>query len=197
MRPYEEIDRSIPDLGVTVLPGRLAAVSHPLNKGREIILTERDTYAPDVCTIVSSGVKGFVPGEVVVLAPDHGAFYPGDRELRIVGVVKPWWESVLGKWSADGFAPAPGCLLVEREMTDQWLNAKKKGFELPDSIPKWSTTGIVLASCSDVKTLNGERICFEHFDFYTFKECLPENWCVVKAKNASKGWLRSLNDKVH
>ena len=119
LRPYGEIDTAVPGCGVRALPGRIAALTHPLNKGREIVLPDRETYDPDVCTVVSSGVEGFGRGDVVVLAPDHGAFYPGlspdGRELRIVGVVKPWWESVLGKFSAEGIAPGPGWMLVERD----------------------------------------------------------------------------------
>ena len=76
MRPYDEIDLTVPDTGVNVLPGRLAALTHPLNTGRSIVLCDREYFDPDVCLVVSSGIRGFVPGEVVVLAPDHGAYYP-------------------------------------------------------------------------------------------------------------------------
>lgn len=104
-----------------MLPGRLAALTHPLNFGRSIVLPDREWYDPDCCVVVSSGITGFSLGDVVVLAPDHGAYYPSmspdGREMRMVGVVKPWWESVLGKLTADGFAPAPGWMLVEREQT--------------------------------------------------------------------------------
>ena len=64
MRPYDEIDTSVPDLGVDVLPGRLAALSHPLNKGREILYADRETRDPDVCTVTSSGIRWFGPGGV-------------------------------------------------------------------------------------------------------------------------------------
>ena len=108
LRPFGEIDSRSPDCGVRALPGRIAALTHPLNKGREIVLPDRETYDPDVCTVVSSGVEGFGRGDVVVLAPDRGAFYPGlSRNRRVVVVAKPWWESVLGNFSAEGIAPGP------------------------------------------------------------------------------------------
>ena len=207
MRPYDEIDTSVPDLGVDVLPGRLAALSHPLNKGREILYADRETRDPDVCTVTSSGIRGFEPGEVAVLVPSHGIYLPqkDERELRIVGVAVPWWESVLGKWSEEGFAPAPGLILVERERPHELLKylidrgalsgcSMGKTIILPDSLRGFGTVGKVLADNTDQDSSEGERICFEQYEYFTFKECLPESGCVVKAGNESKGWLRSLND---
>ena len=119
LRPYGEIETHVPECGVTVLPGRIAALTHPLNKGRTIQLPDRELYDPDLCTVANSGVHGFDKGEVIVLAPDHGAYYPhispDKRELRIVGVACPWWESVLAKYDEHDIHPAPGWMLVERE----------------------------------------------------------------------------------
>ena len=196
MRPYADIDTSVPDLGVAVLPGRLAALSHPLNKGREILYADRETRHPDVCTVTSSGIRGFDPGEVAVLVPGHGAFYPqkDERELRIIGVAVPWWDSVVGKWSEEGFAPAPGYQLVDREESVVWSRANSSGIQLPDSEPRFGKVGTVLADNTDQESMEGERVCFEHFEHYTFHECLPKSWCVVRAGIASRGWLQSLND---
>lgn len=219
LRPFDEIDISVPECGVTVLPGRLAALTHTLNKGREILLPDREWYDPDVCTVVSSGVSGFDPGEVVVLAPDHGAFYPSmspdGREVRMVGVVKPWWESVLGKLSADEFAPGPGWMLVEREQartnpnkSEQIRTPVASGREsgdksqhsqtailLPDTIDKFSQTATVIASYGDgwSRPHEGERVCIDGLRTYTFREVLPESWALVRVPIASKKWLSSLN----
>ena len=183
LRPYGEIDASAPECGLRALPGRIAALTHPLNKGREIVLPDRELYDPDVCTVVSSGVEGFGRGDAVILAPDHGAYYPGlspdGRECRIVGVVKPWQESVLAKFSADGIAPGPGWMLVDREGRAEGRRlkaegrggAKRKGLDcwtphpspLPQGergrfsacevlragAPEFGVTGTVVASCGD------------------------------------------------
>lgn len=197
LRPYSEIATSHTlKTPITVLPGRLAAVSHPQNTGL-IHLPERESYAPDIATVVSSGIRGFSRGEHVVLVPEHGTFYDdaveGGLELRMVGVIKPWWESIIGKWGEEGFAAAPGWLLVERD-------AKKEGvLQLTDKSEKWEETGYVVSDCAPEGSLEGERIVFTGSKYYEFDSCLPESFCVVKHQNCPKSWMRSLEscDKVY
>lgn len=55
LRPFDEIETSVSDLRIDVLPGRLAALSHPLNKGRTLHLPDKELYDPDLATVVSSG----------------------------------------------------------------------------------------------------------------------------------------------
>ncbi|MCH8980113.1 MAG: hypothetical protein IH945_12855 [Armatimonadetes bacterium] len=227
LRPYDEIDATAPECGVRALPGRIAALTHPLNKGREVILPDRELYDPDVCTVVGSGVEGFGRGDVVILAPDHGAFYPGlspdGRELRIVGVVKPWWESVLAKFSAEGVAPGPGWMLVERESKAEGIRLKAEGNGLycwtPHASPlppcergqsaasvsilsvggpDFGVTGIVVASCGDgwSSPYEGERVCIQGLHTYTFREVVPKSWALVRAPIASKKWLSSLQRAI-
>ena len=207
MRPFEDCCKRVSRTGYTALPGRLAALSQPTNEGRSVLMAEKDHYAPDLAMIVSSGINGFRQGETVVLAPDHGTFLdpppegwtrlPGsndsdvnpyrrdDRELRIIGVIKPWWESVIGKWSKDGFAAAPGWLLIDREpLTGEILTT--------DRAKKWNEVGIVGSDCTDQASMIGERVVFTGMPYYTFDSCLPKSYCVVNAGLASKKWLRSL-----
>ncbi len=201
LRPFGEIDSRAPDCGVRALPGRIAALTHPLNKGREIVLPDRETYDPDVCTVVSSGVEGFGRGDVVVLAPDHGAFFPGlspdGRELRIVGVVKPWWESVLGMFSGEGIAPGPGWMLVDRAEC-RVLSAECRRIVLADSVLQFGDVGTVVASCGDgwSSPYEGERVCIQGLRTYTFREVVPKSWALVRAPIASKLWLSSLQRAI-
>ena len=190
LRPFDEIDTSVPEMGITAMPGKLVALSHPINSGSGLVMVDRERYYPDIATVVSSGIRGFSPGEVVVLAPDHGAFYPGmspdGRECRMVGVIKPWWESIIGKWGPKGFAPAPGWILIERDLIEQGT------ILTPDSQEKWANTGYIVSDCTDLGSQEGDHVCFEHFGYYEFDGCLPESFVVVNAMNASKGWMRSL-----
>ncbi|MCH7944400.1 MAG: hypothetical protein IIC73_00055 [Armatimonadetes bacterium] len=227
LRPYGEIDATAPECGLRALPGRIAALTHPLNKRREIVLPDRELYDPDVCTVVSSGVEGFGKGDVVILAPDHGAYYPGlspdGRECRIVGVVKPWWESVLAKFSADGVAPGPGWMLVDREGRGSRVEgldgAERKGLycwtPLPSPLPhgerersavvvlsaiapEFGVTGTVVASCGDgwSSPYEGQRVCIQGLRTYTFREVAPKSWALVRAPIASKKWLSSLQRAI-
>jgi hypothetical protein len=189
LRPYGEIDTSVPDCGVTVLPGRLAALTHPLNRGRTIQLPDREIYDPDLATVVSSGIAGFDKGDVVILAPDHGAYYPNvspdGRELRIVGVACPWWESVLAKYDHEGIHPAPGWMLVEIVVQDSspvWV-------QLGRAAPQ--PTATVLASHGDHHTepYKGERVVIDGLRTYTIPE---QQLALVRAPIASKQWLQSL-----
>ena len=167
LRPYGEIEKHVTDCGVRVLPGRLAALTHPINKGRTILLPDKELYDPDVATVVSSGIQGFEKGEVVVLAPDHGAYYPrlspDGRELRIVGVACPWWESVLAKLDANGLQPAPGWMLVDLE------GAAPSAPGSVRSVRSFRTTAaIVLASHGDHHTEphKGDRVCIAGMRHY-------------------------------
>lgn len=195
LRPYKEVDTCVPDIGLTCLPGRIAALSHPINAGSGLLIVDRDRYSPDIAVVASSGVRGFEKGDVIVLEPDHGAFYdgfsPDGRELRMIGVVKPWWESVIGKWSDKGFAPAPGWILIERD------SKPESAIEIIGN--DYTTTGYIVADCSDIASQEGDYVCFDRFNYYEFDSCLPKSFVVVKAMNASKNWLRSLSDfdKVH
>lgn len=208
LRPFDEIETSVPDLRIDVLPGRLAALSYPLNKGRTVQLPDKELYDPDLATVVSSGIDGLDKGEVVVLAPDHGAFYPNispdKRELRIVGVACPWWDSVLAKLDADGLHPAPGWMLVEIEQ-----RRHPEPVEGSDGVV-WqcqlgqTRTATVIASCGDNHTSPhvGERVCIEGMrTFHVNRETTgrqPGDYrtrpplALVQAPIASKQWLQSL-----
>lgn len=212
LRPYGEIETRVPDCGVTVLPGRLAALTHPLNKGRHIQLPDREIYDPDLATVVSSGIEGFQKGDVVVLAPDHGAYYPkispDGRELRIVGVACPWWESVLAKYDAHGLHPAPGWMLVEIVVQD----SSPASVQLRRAAPQPAAT--VLASHGDhhSEPHKGERVVIDGMRIYfvTPSSCgdascagggrgrgmevsREQQLALVRAPIASKQWLLSLN----
>lgn len=188
MRPFEDCCTRVSNTGYTALPGRLAALSQPTNLGRTIVIAEKDHYAPDLALVASSGIRGFDPGEVIILAPGHGAAYDDmadGREVRMVGVIKPWWQSIIGKWSKDGFAAAPGWLLIDREpLTSEILTT--------DRAKKWNEVGIVGSDCTDQASMMGERVVFTGMPYYTFDSCLPKSYCVVNARLASKKWLRSL-----
>lgn len=200
LRPYDEIETFVPECGLSVLPGRLAALTHPLNEGRTILLPDREIYDPDLCTVASSGIEGFEKGDVVVLAPDHGAYYPhicpDKRELRIVGVVKPWWESVLAKYTRNGIAPAPGWMLVSFGGLEVRRNG---GFEIRTSGPPnpRTSTATVLDSCGDnwSEPHKGERVCIAGMRTYTFREA-KEDLALVRAPIASKKWLSSLRKQT-
>lgn len=224
LRPFEEVDRSVPDIGMRVLPGRVAVLSHPVNAdpnalhyaegssrdewvcvgcgrtteilpsypcpecGGKIELAKtpsgkprRGYYEPDLATVVSDQVPDLTPGEVVVVAPDHGAFYPFDkRELRLLGVAMPWWESIVGKWSPEGFAPSPGWMLIDREPVEREIEVAKA--------KRFMDVGKVLG-CNGQVDLSGERVEFGDWPCYTFRG-LPESWCVVRAPIAGRKWLQ-------
>jgi hypothetical protein len=202
LRHYDEIDKSVPDLKLTVLPGRLAAVSHPLNKGRKVLLPDREWYDPDLATVASSGINVFEKGDVVVLAPDHGAYYPDvspdKRELRVVGVACPWWESVLATYDEHGLHPAPGWMLVEIVVQDS----------SPARVQLWraapQTIALVVASHGDhhSEPHKGERVCIEGMRTYHVNRettgrprgdhRTTPHLVLVRAPIASKQWLTSL-----
>lgn len=180
LRPYAEIDRTVPDCGIkAMLPGRLAAVTHPLNKGRKVLLADREWYDPDVCVVVASGIPGYEPGEVVVLQADHGAYYPkmspDGREVRMIGVIRPWYETIVAKWTEDGLEPTPGYALVERER----CGAVQKASLIEVSVkPKraWNTSGTVLRG-----EHSGERIVWDPMaGWWTFEGCLPNSQALVR-----------------
>ena len=211
LRPYGEIETHVPECGVTVLPGRIAALTHPLNKGRTIHLPDRELYDPDLCTVASSGVHGFDKGEVIVLAPDHGAYYPhispDKRELRIVGVACPWWESVLAKYDGHGIHPAPGWMLVEIVVRD----SSPARVQLRRAAPQSSAT--VIASCGDdwTEPHKGDRVCIQGMRTYTIRNENNDQTttgrrqgdhqetprlALVRAPIASKQWLQSLRKQT-
>jgi hypothetical protein len=224
LRPYGEIDTSVPDCGVRVLPGRLAALTHPLNKGRTVLLPDREWYDPDVCTVVSSGLEGFDPGDVVILAPDHGAYYPDlspdKRECRMVGVARPWWESVLAKYDADGIHPAPGWMLV-RFGGEEVGKFGEIDIRTPRPPNARTSTATALASCGDdwTEPHKGERVCIQGMRTYSIRmegaaPAAPSHKrgvagatpshdleseptiALVRAPIASKKWLSSLRKQT-
>ncbi|MEX2244808.1 MAG: hypothetical protein WD716_13305 [Fimbriimonadaceae bacterium] len=214
LRPYGEIETHVPECGVNVLPGRIAALTHPLNKGRTIHLPDRELYDPDLCTVASSGVRGFDEGEVIVLAPDHGAYYPhispDKRELRIVGVACPWWESVLAKYDEHGVHPAPGWMLVA--CSEVWKSGSPEG--VLSTLDFRLTTATVVSSCGDdwTQPYKGERVCIQGMRTYTIRNesdnrtttgrqsgdyrLAPPQLALVRAPIASKQWLQSLRKQI-
>lgn len=212
LRPYDEIDKHVPDCGLSVLPGRLASLTHPLNKGRRILLPDKELYDPDVATVVSSGITGFEKGDIVVLAPDHGAYYPrlgpDKRELRIVGVACPWYESVLAKLDANGLHPAPGWMLVETVVQDTSPARLQPRRVAPRSV------ATVLASCGDdwAEPHKNERVCIEGMRTYVVapsqrtlvsrkgkrgvEQFDTKTLALVRAPIASTKWLQSLRTQT-
>lgn len=124
LRPYGEIDTSVPDCGVRVLPGRLAALTHPLNKGRTVLLPDREWYDPDVCTVVfapnvlESALGRF--GRIPKMMPESEQIRHYDRAGN-----QPvtWWLA------ADSLLAAAGFLKVERDRFD--LNCLVVGEPIP------------------------------------------------------------------
>lgn len=116
---YADVDRSVPDLGLTMLPGRAALLMHPLNAGSGIVLPDREVYDPDVCTVAQSPCRFYEPGDVAVVMFDMGAYYPDlspdGREVRLVGCWERWDEFMVGKLGPEGFAAGPGWLVVDVE----------------------------------------------------------------------------------
>lgn len=228
LRPYEEVDLRVPDIGMRMLPGRVACLSHPVNVGRTVLVAEgsqrtkavcdvcgnhelnvpgypcskcdgpttetlvgRDRgylekYDPDIALVAASGVSRFAPGEVLLLKPDAGSFFPapkegwggsGDRrELRLIG--PGWPDRVLAKWTAEGLVPEPGWMVVEREP----VGSK---FELPGRA-RFHPYGKCVSGERE-----GERVVWAEdqvndgelvpgAEFYTFKECAPKSWALVK-----------------
>lgn len=182
---YGEVDTTFPDLGIRCLPGRIAALSHPFDGKRgSVYIPDRERYWPDVATVVSSGVRWIQPGEVGVFRPSHGAFKEGweERELRMFGVVCPWWHSLMGKWTPDGFVPGPGWTVVEREKVDQ-------GFL--DTTEEWAKVGKVLGDNTDTGTKEGERIYFGTHEWWEMVG-MPESHVLVWTKDASKRYCRGM-----
>ena len=184
-----------------------------------MLLPDREWYDPDVATAVSSGVVGVEPGDVVVLAPDHGAYYsglsPDGRECRMVGVVKPWWESVVAKLTPEGIAPAPGWMLVERQVLEEGVSPLTPcrravpqerhpplGSVIASLRLTYSQVARVLASCGDEWSSPhlGERVCVQGLRTYTLRfdgfedaqQERGERMALVRAPIASKKWLSSL-----
>lgn len=189
---YEDVDRTFPDCGMTCLPGRIAGLSHPINTNAVIHTVDREYMHPDVVTVCSSGVSCVKEGSVWALKPDSGAFWKKieGRELRIIGVSRPWWESVLGELRDDGFHPAPGYALIERE-------EERMGFL--ESAKKHLPYGKCLESVGDgfSDPLKGERVALnlemwrldlEERDFYLVSDSQALIWADI----ASKNWLYSL-----
>lgn len=134
--------------------------------------------------MVSSGVRWIRPGDVAVLWPDHGAFKEGwdKRELRLIGVICPWWHSLVGILTEDGFVPAPGWAVVEREpLAKSWL----------DVTEGWSEVGTVVADNSDQGTSVGEKVFIGDMKKIEFVG-MPESHILVWFNDASKKYLRSL-----
>lgn len=178
----------MPDCGLSVLPGRLAALTHPLNAGRTIVLPDREWYDPDCCVVVSSGVSCYRPGDVVVLAPNHGAFVPNaspdGREMRLVGVVKPWWESVLGVLTPEGFSPGPGWCLIDRK--------KRSTGTLLTSKEEYCGVGALIEDGFDHYD-DGTEVFYDDRDIkFTFLDTFPESWALMRSQKVSRRQLRGL-----
>lgn len=181
---YEEVDTTVPDLGIHPLPGRIVTVSHKQVHGL-IAIPDKERYWCDVVVVVESGVRGIEKGDVWLVASGHGAFLPNkDREVRLFGVVSPWYESFVAKLSPDGIAPGPGWTMIDPEV-------KTSSLALPESYLKKNQQklGTIVADNSDMGTNAGDRIEYSHY----------RPWKVGRYDfifyNASKGWLRRLGSQ--
>ena len=179
---YEEVDRTFPGLGIECLPGRIAALSHPYKNDGLVKTLDWERYFPDVATVVSSGVSWIRPGQIAVLMPDHGAFKEGwdERELRLIGVVRPWWHSLLGMLTEGGFCPAPGWSVVERGPRQKCSSilVLDEGFS--------SVGAIVAANPPDIE---GQRVCIEGEQAFEFVG-MPESHVLVWTRHIGKQELR-------
>ena len=49
LSPYDEVDRSVPDIGMSMLPDRIAVLMHPINSGGGILLVCGSNHSLWVC----------------------------------------------------------------------------------------------------------------------------------------------------
>lgn len=223
VRPYSEVDLNVPNIGMRMLPGRIALLNHPLNAHDGLHLAAGDSHAvwvcedcgqsvrghfakcgncgrenvtearksiglattehmdPDICLVAESGVEKVKKGEVYLVKPDTGAYYPapkegweGDkRELRIVGVASPWYECLLARLTEKGLEPMPGWSLIDREPVRSGLLETTGGFE---------KYGRVLSGEGE-----GEFCAVGDYSCYTFVG-LPKSWALVKAYRSVAGF---------
>jgi hypothetical protein len=196
LRPFSEIEKRVPKVPTRCLPGRIAFMAHPVNAHDGIVLPEREWHWPDIGVVADSGVSKFKPGQVLVLRPEAGAFYPApkggwdgwdSRELRIIGVGRSWRDVVLGELTEEGFTPAEGYALIDREPVTSSMEIVGRA--------KFHTHGQCLSGegqCERV-VFQGERIEHgapipgdEHWEFYGV---LPKSYALVKAQRAlARGW---------
>jgi hypothetical protein len=195
LRPFDEIDTNVPECGIIAMPGKVAAVSHPLNEGRDVLFVDRESFDPDLAVVVSSGTAALKPGQVIVMKPDKGAYYPGlsddGREVRMVGVHRPWWEDIMCVYSENGLAPTPGWMLIKRDTN----------YDGPIELPgkeRYASHGTCIASCGEnwSSPHEGEKVCFEGLETFTFSDTIDESWCLVRAGIASRKWLSSLRRAI-
>lgn len=179
---FDLADKEVPDLPLEVLSGKIATVS--LGQSKSLIeLPNKERYWPDAVLVCKSGVKGIEPGDVWLVASGHGAFLPNfspdGREVRLFGVVCPWWDSFVAKVSEHGLAPGPSWTMILQD------KAENK-FLMDEKPPK---RGVIVADNNGPAGSNeGDYVDFSHFEGYE-----SEGFMFVQAQTASRGWLRRLS----
>lgn len=229
LRPFDEVDRRIPDIGMRVLPGRVACLSHPIDAAPEgrVLLVAGDNHSvwvcetcgkalrrevkrcdkcggteitetrksigvstdehmsPDMAICVQSGVEWCKEGDVLLLKPDKGGFFPapeggwggsGDsRELRLLGVNSAWYEAVLGRFTKDGFQPAPGWCLIEREPVTASIELAGE---------KWHRHGFCVSGEGQ-----GETVAFTRYEeCFTFYGGFTKAYALVRTQRSLAGF---------
>jgi hypothetical protein len=171
-------------------------MAHPVNAHSGIQIPEREWHWPDLGVVVDSGVSKYKPGQVLVLRPEAGAFYPApkegwdgwdERELRIIGVGRHWREAVLGELTEDGFVPAEGYALIDREpiTSSMELAGRPKFHPYGDCLSGEGQGSKVVYQDDRVEhgtVIPGD----ERWEFYGV---LPKSYALVKAQRAlARGW---------
>jgi len=191
--PYEQ-PADVPDIGLRCLPGRIAAISQTGTARGSVLLADKYKFQPDTAVVADSGVSGVDVGDVCLFYPGHGKFMDSEfGEIRLFGVVCPWWHSMIAKVSEQGLAPGPGWTLIDRDVKAQGLVHTIKEDVL------W--TGTVVSDNTDQPSMAGERVVLlpDDYEIVCFERPYPQSLIAVRPRHsqaASRGWLRSL-DKVH
>lgn len=212
MAPFASVELSVPELPLKVLPGRAAVLSHPVNAGSEVLTVDSEMYHPDVCLVAQSGIGFVEPGQVWIVAPDRGAYYPGlspdGREVRLVcanqsavavrgnsGLNVPWEVFIAQYGEGDRLAPGPGWWLIE-------LHEEEGRIVTPDRCDKGNGLCTVLAGTAAER--EGERWATKDMagtqtysaglvGYRLYGKGWAHNWRLVRNPCAPKAWLRSVS----
>lgn len=102
------------------LPGRVAVLMHKGEKRGGIFMPPSGRLNPDVGYVYDSGTELAVGSEVIVRGY-HGMWmddFEDGRQLRLYGVVCPWYESIVCVRTPLGFEPTYDWVLLKMADTE-------------------------------------------------------------------------------
>lgn len=114
------------------LPGRVAVLMHKGEKRGGLYMPPSGRLNPDVGYVYDTGTTYLKEGSEVIVRGYHGMWmddFEDGRQLRLYGVICPWYESIVCVRTPLGFEPTYDWCLLK-------LDDAKTDLILPDALQK-------------------------------------------------------------